>query len=156
MKILLILSLILTICASGADHDKERDVVLDDGARLHIKEISFSRTLPTAYYDQAMASIPALYPKSEIVAARRLGRFDNNSAASYSMVCYKKSADIDEVIISGVIVRDRKAWSFDTKVDSSLFIDTLMRVLEALANFLPSNHSSRTHPTRSEPLSLAL
>jgi hypothetical protein len=156
MKILFILSFILTVSAPGGAQDKERDVVLDTGVKLHIKEILFSRILPTAYYDQAMASIPALYPDSEIVAARRFGRFGNNLASSYSMVCYKQSADVDEVTISGVVVSDRKAWLFDTKVNSSLFVDTLIRVLETVAN-LPSNHSLQSDPEPVDgPLSSAV
>jgi hypothetical protein len=145
MKTLFILSLIFTISAPGGVQDKGRDVVLATGAKLHIKKILFSRILPTAYYDQAMASIPGVYPKSEIVAARRFGRFGNSPAASYSMVCYKQSADVDEVTISGVVVSDGKAWSFDTKVNSSLFIDTLIHVLEAVAD-LPSNPSLQSEP----------
>jgi hypothetical protein len=145
MKTLLILSLILTLSAPGAAQDKGRDVVLDTGVKLHIEEILFSRILPTAFYDQAMASIPALYPESEIVAARRFGRFGNNLVSSYSMVCYKQSADVDEVTITGVVVSDGKAWSFDTKVNAPLFVDTLIRVLETVGN-LPSNHSLQSDP----------
>jgi len=107
------------------------------GVELHIKEIPFSRILPTAYYDQAIASIPAVYPGSEIVAKRRLGRFGPDLTASYSMVCYKESSEIDQVTISGVVIIDMKAWSFNALVESSLFADTLILVLETLAA-LPS------------------
>ena len=82
---------------------------LETGVELHIKEIPFSRILPIAYYDQAIASIPAVYPGSEIVAKRRFGRFGPDLTASYSMVCYKESSEIEQVTISGVITINGKA-----------------------------------------------
>ncbi len=84
-----------------------------------------------------MASIPAVYPGSEIVAKRRFGRFGPDLTASYSMVCYKESSEIDQVTISGVVIIDMKAWSFDVLVEGPLFADTLILVLETLAA-LPS------------------
>ena len=137
MKALLILILILAAPSVGAQESEVRKYPLETGVELHIKEIPFSRILPTAYYDQAMASIPAVYPSSEIVAKRRFGRFGTDLAASYSMVCYKESSQIDQVTISGVITIDGKAWSFDALVEGSLFADTLVLVLETLAA-LPS------------------
>jgi len=137
MRELLLCVLILAAPSVGAQESEVRQYPLETGVELHIKEIPFSRILPTAYYDQAMASIPAVYPSSEIVAKRRFGRFGSDLAASYSMVCYKESSQIDQVTISGVITRDGKAWSFDALVEGSLFADTLILVLETLAA-LPS------------------
>ena len=137
MKALLFLILILAAPSVGAQENEVRKFPLETGVELHIKEIPFSRILPTAYYDQAMASIPAVYPGSEIVAKRRFGRFGPDLTASYSMVCYKKSSEIDQVTISGVLTSKGKAWSFDALVEGSLFADTLILVLETLAA-LPS------------------
>ncbi len=137
MKGLLILILILAAPSVGAQESEVRGFPLETGVELHIKEIPFSRILPTAYYDQAMASIPAVYPGSEMVAKRRFGRFGSDLTASYSMVCYKESSEIDRVTISGVVAINRKAWSFDALVEGSLFADTLILVLETLAA-LPS------------------
>ena len=137
MKALLILILILAAPSVGAQESEVRKYLLETGVELHIKEIPFSRILPTAYYDQAMASIPGVYPGSEIVAKRRYGRFGPDLTASYSMVCYKESSHIEQVTISGVITINGRAWSFDALVESSLFADTLILVLETLAA-LPS------------------
>ena len=137
MKALLILILILAAPSVGAQESEVRKYLLETGVELHIKEIPFSRILPTAYYDQAMASIPGVYPGSEIVAKRRYGRFGPDLTASYSMVCYKESSQIEQVTISGVITINGRAWSFDALVESSLFADTLILVLETLAA-LPS------------------
>ncbi len=137
MKALLILILILAASSAGAQDNEGQKISLETGVELHIKEIPFSRILPTAYYDQAIASIPAVYPGSEIVAKRRFGRFGPDLTASYSMVCYKESSQIDQVTISGVVIIDMKAWSFDVLVEGPLFADTLILVLETLAA-LPS------------------
>ena len=137
MRVLLMFVLILAASSAGAQESEVREFPLETGVELHIKEIPFSRILPTAYYDQAMASIPAVYPGSEIVAKRRFGRFGPDLTASYSMVCYKESSQIEQVTISGVITINGRAWSFDALVESSLFADTLILVLETLAA-LPS------------------
>ena len=137
LKALLILVLILAAPSVGAQENAVRKVPLETGVELHIKEIPFSRILPTAYYDQAMSSIPVVYPGSEIVARRRFGRFGPDVRASYSMVCYKESSEIDQVTMSGVVTINMKAWSFDALVEGSLFADSLILVLETLAA-LPS------------------
>ena len=137
MKALLILILILAPPFVGAQESEVRKFPLETGVELHIKEIPFSRILPTAYYDQAMASVPAVYPGSEIVAKRRFGRFGSDLTASYSMVCYRESSEIEQVTISGVITINGRAWSFDALVENALFADTLILVLETLAA-LPS------------------
>ena len=137
MKVLPIFVLALAASSAGAQENVGQKISLETGVELHIKEIPFSRILPTAYYDQAVASIPAVYPGSEIVAKRRFGRFGPDVPASYSMVCYKESSEIDQVTISGVLTSNGKAWSFDALVEGSLFADTLILVLETLAA-LPS------------------
>ncbi len=137
MKALLIFVLVLAASSVGAQENEVQEVPLETGIELHIKEIPFSRILPTAYYDQAMASIPAVYPGSEIVAKRRFGRFGPDLTASYSMVCYRESSEIDQITISGVLTSKGKAWSFEALVEGSLFADTLILVLETLAA-LPS------------------
>ncbi len=137
MKVLPIFVLALAASSAGAQENEGQKISLETGVELQIKEIPFSPILPTAYYDQAVASIPAVYPGSEIVAKRRFGRFGPDVSASYSMVCYKEFSEIDQVTISGVLTSNGKAWSFDALVEGSLFADTLILVLETLAA-LPS------------------
>ena len=137
MRALPIVVLVFAASSAGAQDNEDQKISLETGVELQIKEIPFSRILPTAYYDQAVASIPAVYPGSEIVAKRRFGRFGPDVSASYSMVCYKESSEIDQVTISGVLTSNGKAWSFDALVEGSLFADTLILVLEILAA-LPS------------------
>ena len=113
---------------------------MENGHELHIKEILPSRILPHAFYDQAVASIPGVYPNSQIIAKRRIGYLGKNTPSPYSMVCYKESKDLEEVTISGVVTNKNKAWSFDAKVVESSFVDTLLLVLEIIAD-LPFNKS---------------
>ncbi len=100
---------------------------------MEIRKIQFSRILPTAYYDQALSSIPGLYPDSEIVAKRRYGHFGNNQSSAYSMVCYKESPAFHEITISGVVVSNRKAWRYEARVNANHFNETLILVLENIS-----------------------
>jgi hypothetical protein len=136
----LILSIIFLAFYAGASEIKTKTVALENGVEVHIKDIGFSRILPHAYYDQAVSSIPGVYPNSEIIAKRRLGYLGKITPALYSIVCYKKSKDLTEITISGVVTSKNKAWSFDAGVDESAFNDTLILVMEIIAE-VPFNPS---------------
>lgn len=49
------------------------------------------------------------------------------------MVRYKESKVLDIVTITGVTTHERKTWSFGIKVLESSFVDTLLLVVEGLA-----------------------
>ena len=140
MKTLFFVIIIITVSLSGAAGMNFKTVPLENGVELHIKEIAFSRILPHAYYDQAIASIPGVYPDSQIMAKRRLGYLTKNPPAVYAMVCYKKSKNRKEVTISGVVTSKNKAWSFEAGVAESAFADTLILVMEMIAE-VPFNKS---------------
>ena len=148
MKALPILICALIVSAAAASEMKVRNVPLENGVELNIKEIRFSRILPHAYYDQAIASIPGVYPYSQIIAKRRLGYLGKSKPAVYSIVCYKKSKDLKEVTISGVVTSKNKAWSFDAGADESAFVDTLIQVMEIIAQvpFNPSLQPAAEQP----------
>ena len=113
---------------------------MENGLELQIKKVLPSRILPHAFYDQAIASIPGVYPNSQIIAKRRVGYLGKNTSSLYSMVCYKESKDLSEVTISGVVTNKNRAWSFDVKIVESAFVDTLLLVLEIIAD-LPFDKS---------------
>ena len=148
IKKLFILIIVFLVTSVGASEIKVKNVLLENGVELHIKGIWFSRILPHAYYDQAIASIPGVDPHSQIIAKRRLGYLGKNTPAVYSMVCYKKSKDLKEITISGVVTSKKKAWSFDAGVDESAFADSLILVLEIIAE-VPFNRSLQ--PTTEQP-----
>jgi len=145
MRTIFIFSLIFLISSVGATENGAKKVLLENGHELLIKEIVPSRILPHAFHDQAMASIPGAYPNSQIIAKRRVGHLGKNASSLYSMVCYKESKNLEEVTISGVVINKNKAWSFDTKVNEPYFVDTLLLVLEIIAE-LPFNKSLQPAP----------
>ena len=138
MRKLILISLMLCISAARAGEDQVNKIALSTGVKLSIKQIKFSRTLPTAYHDQAMSSIPGVYPKFKILAKRRFGRFSADLSSSYSLVCYKKSSKFNEVTVEGIVASNGRAWRYEAKVEESLFVDTLILILEKIAEF-PSN-----------------
>jgi hypothetical protein len=140
MKTIFALIIIFIVSSAGASEIEVKNVPLENGVGLQIKEIQPSRILPYAYYDQALASIPGVYPGSQIIAKRRLGYLGKITPVVYSIVCYKKSKDLKEVTISGVVTSKNKAWYFETEVDEFAFADTLILVMEIIAE-VPFNKS---------------
>lgn len=109
-------------------------ISLENGYDLRVKEIQFSRILPHAYYDQAMSSIPGVFPNSQIIAKRRLGQLGKVSSSFYSLVCYKKLKEFDEVTISGIVTNSKKAWAFDAVVNETDFVDTILLLFETISD----------------------
>ena len=91
MKTLFFVIIIIIVSLSGAAGMNVKTVPLENGVVLHIKEIAFSRILPHAYYDQAISSIPGVYPDSQIIAKRRFGYAGKNPPVVYSMVSKARS-----------------------------------------------------------------
>ena len=139
MKVFSVLALFLAASSAEAVENKVRVVSLMTGVEMQIKEIQYSRILPTAYYDQALSSIPHLYPQFEIIAKRRYGYFRDDRSTSYSIVCYKESAEFPEVTIGGIVVSNRNTWRFNLSVNASQFHDAHYLVLEIIST-LPYNN----------------
>ena len=132
--------LIFIIYVSGAKvfaSDHIHKLSIDDENVLTITEIAGSRLLPHGFYDQAIASIPALYPEHEFFAKRRFAYIGN---VAYSIVCYKKDKEDINVVISGTAALNTDAWSFQTEVPEALFGDMLIIVLETISK-IPDNLS---------------
>lgn len=124
---------LIFVTAGAAAADTGLPISLANGYELHVKEIVPSRNLPHVYHDQAMSSIPNIYPDSEIIAERRSGRLDQNPGSLYSLVCYKRTRKHSEVTISGVFTSTGKAWSFSATVAQRHYADTIAMILEALS-----------------------
>ena len=72
MKLKLILVLLLVLqCANAGELAR---ITLDGGITLNVSKFISNRSLPHAFYDQAMSSIPLLYPDYMIYAKRRQGK----------------------------------------------------------------------------------
>lgn len=123
----------MLISAVHASQDGAEAVLLENGYALQLNRIPPSRILPQAYYDQALASIPEVYPESQILVARRLGSIGRGSAARYALIGYKKLKTQDRVTIGGIVTGANSAWSFETAVVDTHFNQTLLLVIETIS-----------------------
>jgi len=135
----ILLSLLFLGAQPAIASDDNQTITADEGVVITVKKLGSARYLPHAFYDQAVSSIPKLYPEHEYLARRRNGRFGK---VLYSVVCYKQSRHTHKVSISGTAVLADDAWSFETHVPESSFGDKLLIVLEAIEK-LPSNEALR-------------
>ncbi len=91
------------------------------------KPIATNRSLPSAYVDQALQSIPQLYPAHVLLAHRR---HSETGPVAYSLIVYGKDADIEEVTIEGVAVHQQRAWQFHASCPLSGAMDAVLTVID--------------------------
>ena len=138
MKVLVTVYFASVGTLAGATEPDTEKFELDNGHILYVTEATYSRNMPYVFYDQAIISIPGIYPNSTIVAERRLGKIGGNSNVLYSLVGYKEQKNTKEIIISGIATNKDRAWSFTIMVADSSLTQSLLLVLENLSN-LPHN-----------------
>lgn len=132
-KLLLTILLLAVYVVVAADDYKK--ITIEKGIVLRLTKFEDNRSLPHSYYDQAVASIPNIYPEYIFFAKRRYGKLGKTQ---YSIVCYKENKKTLSVTISGIAVLNNEAWHFETNLPEDSFGDFLLIVLEAIEN-LPSN-----------------
>ena len=115
--------------------DIYQKVTLEKGIVLSVKKMDSNRSLPHAYYDQAISSIHNIYPEHKFLAKRRYGKLGK---IQYSIVCYKENMKSSIVTTSGTAIYKNKAWFFEAHVPNDAFGENLLIVLEAVES-LPSN-----------------
>ena len=91
--------------------------------------IDFFRGLPHVFAEQALESMPRLYPAHLLLAQRRLAQA---GPVAYSLLVYRKDAG-DAVTIEGVGVHESRAWRFSATCASRLAWDGLVTTLERVA-----------------------
>lgn len=133
----ILLTFLVFAAQAGVASDNVHKVTVEEGVVLSVKAFRNNRSLPHAFYDQAVSSIPKLYPEHVYYAKRRYGHLGK---MQYSIICYKETNLTSMVQITGTAVLKSNAWSFETYVPESSFGDKLLIVLEAVENF-PSNKS---------------
>lgn len=106
---------------------------LDGGGTLVVREVEPHRGLPHTFYDQALASLPRLYPEHVLLAARRRGSV---GGVAYALVCYREAPDAERVVIQASAVHKDRAWSLDAVVPPP-YGSALLQVVEEIAK-LPS------------------
>jgi len=104
-------------------------ITLDGGITLNVSKFISNRWLPHSFYDQAMSSLPMLYPDYVIYAKRRQGILGK---MRYSLICYKQTRKSAQVTISGTAVSGTDAWSFETSVPEKSFGTALLTIMEAV------------------------
>jgi hypothetical protein len=117
------------------------DIRLESGSTLSVSSTAYSRVLPHAFHDQAIASLPQIFPKHVLLASRRSGVFGE---VFYALVCFKETQASEPVIIQAVAVHRDQAWTLDAIAPPS-FGDTLMQVLEQIGK-LPANPGVQQTP----------
>lgn len=148
MKALVTVCFVVIGTLAGASETDTEKFELDNGYILYVTETTYSRNMPYVFYDQAINSIPGIYPNSTIVAERRLGIIGGNSDVLYSLVGYKERKNNKEVTISGIATNKDRAWSFTIMAADTSLTQTLLLVLENLSN-LPHNKHLQANPAKS-------
>lgn len=118
------------------------EIKLESGSTLTVSKTEYSRILPHAFYDQALSSLPHLFPKHVLLASRRSGALGE---VVYALVCFKETQSSDQVVIQGVAVHRNQAWNLEAIASSSSYGDTVMQVLEQIGK-LPSNPGVQRTP----------
>lgn len=94
----------------------------------------YHRGVPGTYVDQGLASIPHLYPKHVLLAARRA---DQLGPITFSLLVYKEDSAQSEVAIEGMALEgppdDLKAWTFTARCRADNLADGLVTTLEEIA-----------------------
>ncbi len=83
------------------------EVFAEAGKKLNVTEIPFNRTLPHAFYDQAVASIAGIYTSGQVLMAERLGYIGD---FVYALVAYRKEANDPQAYLDVVAVSGTRAW----------------------------------------------
>lgn len=97
------------------------------GCKPVFEKIDHSRYLPHSFYDQAVSSLPELYPDLEILASRRLSRLGD---VAYSLIAYKKNPSDSTVRIEGVAEHYPDAWRFSATCPADSTIEGIIAILE--------------------------
>ncbi len=115
------------------------EIELDGGGTLIVSDTAFSRILPHAFHDQAIASLPHLFPEHVLLTSRRSGVLGE---VVYALICFRESPVSDRVVIQAVAVHRDRAWRLETEAPPR-YGDTLLQVLEQIGK-LP-RESRTTH-----------
>jgi ABC-2 type transport system ATP-binding protein len=97
---------------------------------VRVRPIRSNRTLPHAFYDQAVESVSALNPGAVFLERERAGQ---HGPLLYAVVAWKASPDADRVEIDAVVVSGLHAWSVEIGTPASRYDAARSRLEEELA-----------------------
>jgi hypothetical protein len=87
--------------------DAGREIALAGGGALTVTDVAYSRGLPHAFHDQALSSLPRLFPAHELLGSRRVAVLGE---VVYALVCYREAPASERVVIEAVAVAGDRAW----------------------------------------------
>jgi hypothetical protein len=131
--------------AFGALAYAASEIKLEDGNRLTVSQTESSRILPHTFYDQAISSLPHLFPTHVLLAGRRSGVLGD---VEYALVCFKETPASEQAVFRGIAVQGDRAWHFEATAPASAFGVTLMQILEQIEK-LSSGPGARPTPVSS-------
>jgi hypothetical protein len=117
------------------------DANLPSGGDLAIKEIRYNKGLPHAFFDQAMNSLPHLYPDHELLLGVRTAVLGE---VEYALICLRETPSSHHVVIEAVAALKGRAWRYKEITPASCE-EALAKILGHIGN-LPSVHAVQTTP----------
>ncbi len=134
MKLIInVLLIFVSVLNVSAEVGKTTVHILDNQIELRVEEILPSRAIPWMYYDQAIESIPAIYPESKIISKIKHETSKFNSALNYSLVSFVKSEKTKYVIVGGNFRIKDRAWSYSANVPIKGYDETMRLILAAIS-----------------------
>jgi len=110
---------------------------IDASTRVTFTPVVPVRTTPWLYFDQGIASVPAMYPNGKILTGHRLETIKRgNKSLLYSLIVYVETADDQIADASGQLLSAGRAWYFaaELPVDRHVELtDQLIHLLEEVA-----------------------
>ena len=97
---------------------------------LTFRTIRYNPTMPYSHVDQALESIPVIFPKHKILLQRRMSTV---GAIDYAIIIFQEDANTNIVTIEGAAVRRPDAWTFQVKCMKDAALECLAVTLEKVA-----------------------
>jgi hypothetical protein len=100
------------------------------GSALEVNEIPYSRGLPHAFHDQAVVSLPLLYPDYQLLMSRRSGVAGE---VEYALICFRETPSSRHGVMEAVAVFKERAWNL-RRLTSPQCEEALVEFLGYIAN----------------------
>jgi hypothetical protein len=99
----------------------------------------YHRSVPYAFVDQGLESLPRVYPKHVLLVQRRDSEL---GAVRYSLLVYRQDISKPAVTVEGMAVHNTQAWRFTAQCSTENVTDGIVTTLERIAR-LPDGGEKR-------------
>ena len=130
-----LITVLFLIMSLGVDAEELYSVIFLQGEiTVEIREFTPSRITPVNYFNQAMESIPVIYPQSEIITTISHSRLKADQDILYSLVGYIEYPQSPVVSAGGqVLVKDR-AWQYYAEIPKEQYPELQNKLIEKVAS----------------------